>query len=50
MFPGSFMGQQHLHASILSLDAFTGEKQWSASFRKAMEHHGAARSMVIPGS
>ena len=35
---GSFMGQQHLHASILSLDAFTGEKKWSAS---VSESHGA---------
>ena len=29
-WPGSFMGSPHLHASILSLDAFTGEKKWSA--------------------
>ena len=29
--PGSFMGEEHLHASILSLDALSGEKKWSTS-------------------
>lgn len=31
--PGSFMGSPHLHASILSLDAFTGEKKWSVAVK-----------------